>query len=99
MDPAGSRGEAWPLQSVIARNQEEITLTLTSTNGEPGGVPRLQEDPLPPAVDESAFYETWWFWTIIGGAAAIAVGGTILAVSGGEELPEGGTLGILDARK
>lgn len=48
---------------------------------------------------ESPFYKTWWFWTIVGGVAAAAAGGTIYAVRamGQGDLPPG-TLGTLDRK-
>jgi tetratricopeptide (TPR) repeat protein len=55
---------------------------------------RRKEEPKPPA-----FYETWWFWTIVGTAVAAAAGGTIYAVTSGDNvvLPRG-NLGTLDLR-
>ena len=33
--------------------------------------------------DGDAFYETWWFWTIVGVVGAGATAGAIAATSGG----------------
>ncbi|MBN2493021.1 MAG: tetratricopeptide repeat protein [Deltaproteobacteria bacterium] len=48
---------------------------------------------------EPAFYETWWFWTVVGvvvvGAAA---GGTVWGLSGEDVVLPSGSLGTLDRR-
>lgn len=46
-----------------------------------------------------AFYETWWFWSIVGTAVAAAAGGTIYALTAEDTtvLPSG-NLGTLDLR-
>ena len=48
---------------------------------------------------EPAFYETWWFWSIVGTAVAAAAGGTIYALTADDNvvLPSG-NLGTLDLR-
>jgi tetratricopeptide (TPR) repeat protein len=55
---------------------------------------RRKEDNKPPA-----FYETWWFWSIVGTAVAAAAGGTIYALTADDNvvLPSG-NLGTLDLR-
>ena len=55
---------------------------------------RRKEEPKPPA-----FYETWWFWSIVGTAVAAAAGGTIYALTAEDNivLPHG-NLGTLDLR-
>jgi tetratricopeptide (TPR) repeat protein len=49
---------------------------------------------------EPAVYETWWFWTVLVGAVAVAAGGVALGVtlSGDEVVLPGGSLGTLDRR-
>ncbi|HUT99998.1 MAG TPA: tetratricopeptide repeat protein [Myxococcota bacterium] len=45
------------------------------------------------------FYKTWWFWSLVGGAAAAIAGGTAYALTSGDThvLPSG-TLGTFDRR-
>ena len=51
-----------------------------------------------PAIQPPAFYQRWWFWTIVGGVLLTA-GGTAwaLSVDGAETMPQG-SLGLLDLR-
>jgi tetratricopeptide (TPR) repeat protein len=53
-----------------------------------------------PVEKPPAFYQKWWFWTIVGGAVAVIAGGTALALSSEDNmiLP-GGSLGTLDLRE
>jgi tetratricopeptide (TPR) repeat protein len=53
----------------------------------------------PKAQEATPLYEKWWFWTIVGGAVAIAAGGTIYAISsGGNERMPAGSIGTVDFR-
>lgn len=46
-----------------------------------------------------AFYQTWWFWTIVGGVVATAAGVTVYAVTAEDNLVlPSGSLGTLDLR-
>ncbi len=51
-----------------------------------------------PIIQPAAFYQRWWFWTIVGGVLLTA-GGTAwaLSVDGAETMPQG-SLGLLDLR-
>ncbi len=52
-----------------------------------------------PVEAQPSFYQKWWFWTIVGGALAVIVGGTALAMSVEDTMVlPGGSLGTLDLR-
>ncbi len=73
------------------RKLAEDAMTLMAT---------MPQDTPPDTSESTPFYKTWWFWTIVSGAAAAVAGGTIYAVSSGDErtvLPSG-ELGTFDRR-
>jgi len=52
-----------------------------------------------PVEQPPAFYQKWWFWTIVGGAVLAIAGGTALAMSADDTMVlPGGSLGTLDLR-
>lgn len=83
------------------RSPRDLTQPIPNTPGQDAAsTPNIL------AVSESVetkkavpLYEKWWFWTIVGGAVAIAAGSTIYAVSSGgkDEMPSG-TIGTVDFR-
>ena len=66
---------------------------------EPDNLDALIASSKPVVEEEPAFYQTWWFWTLVGGAVAAAAGGAIYATSSGsnQALPSG-SMGTLDLR-
>jgi hypothetical protein len=50
------------------------------------------EDPLASTDGEPEFYETWWFWTIVGAVTAGAVAGAVVGLSGEDPGPPSGPL-------
>jgi len=76
---------------------------VNKTKAPPQALPDGETDPTEPVPDgrdaEPAVYETWWFWTLVGGAAAAIIGGTAYAVTAnqGPGLPKG-SLGNWDLR-
>jgi tetratricopeptide (TPR) repeat protein len=93
-------------QALAERRAAERTAAAREaarTEAPPQALPGGSADPAEAVPDgrdsEPAVYETWWFWTLVGGAAAAVIGGTAYAVSAnqGSGLPRG-SLGKWDLR-